>query len=236
MMSRDFDQFPPVILTVDDDSAVRAVARITLENAGYTVFQADSGLSALNLLEETGLPDMAIVDINMPEMGGVAFCREILDYSDLPVLMLTAVQETETVVKVLTQIAEDYMVKPFRAPELLARIQRIWQRLGCLPFPSGRVMPIHKALQVDFVGQTVFVAGQPTALTRLESRLLYILLRQSGQVLAPLFLSRRLWPQEIPSEERVRVAVHRLRQKIEPEDGSLTFIVTERGDGYRFLI
>jgi DNA-binding response OmpR family regulator len=236
MMNRDFAQTPLVVLVVDDDPSVLAVVEMALRQAGYQARLADSGKSALAMLEQTGLPDVAIVDVNMPEMGGIEFCRTVLDYSDLPVLMLTAVQETNVIVHVLTQIAEDYVVKPFRAPELIARIRRILDRLGCLPFAPDRLITVHPELQVDFVGQQVIVAGQTVPLTPLESRLLYILIRHMGSVLAPAFLSRRLWPRELSSDDRVRVTIHRLRQKIEPDGSALTFIVTERGDGYRFSI
>jgi DNA-binding response OmpR family regulator len=234
-MSRDLNQEPLVALTVDDDPAALAAVTLTLRHAGFRVRQANSGAAALRLLEETGLPDIAIVDMHMPEIDGIEFCRRVQEYSDLPVLMLTAVQETNAIVHVLTHIAEDYVIKPFRAPELAARAQRILDRLGVFPFPAGRLITAHAALQVDFVGQQALVDGRPVSLTPLETRLLYILMRQTGQPLSPSFLSRRLWPRELSSDDRVRVTIHRLRQKLEPEDNSLTFIFTERGDGYRFL-
>jgi DNA-binding response OmpR family regulator len=234
-MSRDVTQNPLTALVVDDDPAVLAGVKLALRHAGFTVWQADSGLTALNLLEERGLPDIAIVDMNMPQMGGIEFCRLAHEYSDLPVLMLTAVQETNAIVHVLTHVAEDYVIKPSRPPELIARVERILNRLGVFPFAPNRLISVSGELQVDFVGQQAIVQGETAALTPLETRLLYILMRQTGQILAPDFLSRRLWPREISSDDRVRVTIHRLRQKLEPNENSLTFIHTERGDGYRFL-
>jgi DNA-binding response OmpR family regulator len=235
IVSRDIIQNPLTALAVDDDPAVLAGVKLTLRKAGFTVWQADSGLTALSLLEEKGLPDIVIVDMNMPQMGGIEFCRVAQEYSDLPILMLTAVQETNAIVHVLTHVAEDYVIKPFRPPELSARVERILNRLGVFPYAPNRLVTVSDALQVDFVGQRVIVQGKTTALTPLETRLLYILMRQTGQTLSPDFLSRRLWPREISSDDRVRVTIHRLRQKLESNENSLTFIFTERGDGYRFL-
>jgi DNA-binding response OmpR family regulator len=234
-MARDLQEAPLVAFSVDDDPAVSAVVAIALQQVGFKVYRVGSGKAALALMERVGLPDIAIVDMNMPEMGGVEFCRVVQAYSDFPALMLTAVHETNAIVHVLTHIAEDYMVKPFRPPEMIARVQRILDRLGIFPFAPGRVITAHAALQIDFVGQQALVNGQPIPLTPLESRLLYILMRQTGDVLSPSFIGSRLWPRELFSNDRVRVTIHRLRQKIEPEDGSLAFIFTERGDGYRFL-
>ena len=128
------------ILVVDDDPVILRLVRDKFDHAGFEVFTAASGREALDVIARRGLPHLAIVDIVMPGMDGFEFCRAVQQFSDLPVIMLTAVNEEETVIQGIEYFAEDYVAKPFSPRELLARVQRVTtphRRLCLHPRPGG---------------------------------------------------------------------------------------------------
>jgi DNA-binding response OmpR family regulator len=205
-----------------------------LEKAGFEVFTASSGQHALDVIGRRGLPHLAIVDINMPGMSGFDFCQAVQTFSDLPVIMLTAIDEEETVIRGINYYAEDYITKPFSPRELVARVQRVLRRIGDFAYTLDPTIQIDDYLSVDFAHQQVSVGGKITALTPTESKLLYILIRNAGHTVTSDFLLRRLWPMEEVFEDSLRVHVHRLRQKIEPTPSQPYYVITERGLGYSF--
>ncbi|MFQ5858491.1 MAG: response regulator transcription factor [Anaerolineae bacterium] len=222
------------ILVVDDDPAILRLVEDKLDYAGFEVFTASSGRHALDVIARRGLPHLAIVDIRMPGMDGFEFCRTVQQSTDLPVIMLTAVDEEETVIRGIEYFAEDYVTKPFSPRELVARVHRILRRVGDFRYTLGPVTQVDDHLAVDFVHQQVIVDGQPASLTPTESKLLFILMRNAGRTVTTDFLLRRLWPQEEVFEDALRVHVHRLRQKIEVTPSEPRYIVTKRGLGYSF--
>ncbi len=227
--------FSQRILVVDDDPVVLRLVRDKLEGAGFEVWTAMSGQQALDLLEIRGLPHLAIIDINMPGMDGFEFCQTVQSYSDLPVIMLTAVDEEETVIRGIEHYAEDYITKPFSPRELVARVQRVLRRIGDFAYALESVIKVDERLAVDFGHQQVIVEDHPVALTPTEAKLLYILMRNSGRIVTTDFLLRRLWPLEQVYEDTLRVHIHRLRSKIQGGQREPQYIATERGLGYRFL-
>jgi len=222
------------ILVVDDDPAIRHLIQSKLENAGFEVMAASDGQDALDVIRRHGLPHLAVVDINMPVMDGFAFCEAVQSFSDLPVILLTAVDEEETIIRGIEHFAEDYITKPFSPRELLARVQRVLRRMGNFSYTLAPSLRVDEHLAIDFAAQQVTVDGAPVDLTPTETKILYILVRNAGHVVSTGFLLRRLWPLEQVFEDTLRVHVHRLRQKIEPEPGKPRSVVTERGEGYRF--
>ena len=186
------------------------------------------------MIARRGLPHLAIVDIMMPGMDGFEFCRTVQEFTDLPVIMLTAVDEEETVIRGIRHFAEDYITKPFSPRELLARVQRVLRRIGDFAYTFDPVTQVDDRLAVDFAHHRVIVQGQPVDLTPTETKLLYILMRNAGRAVTTGFLLRRLRPLEEVFEDTLRVHIHRLRQKIEPVPSQPRYIVTERGLGYRF--
>ena len=223
------------ILVVDDDPAILRLVGDKLDRAGFEVWTAATGQQALDLISRQGLPHLAIVDIMMPGMDGFEFCRTVQRYSDLPVIMLTAVDEEETVIRGIQLFAEDYMTKPFSPRELVARVRRVLRRIGDFAYALDPVMQVDGRLAVDFAHQQAVVDGQPVVLTPTETKLFYILMRNAGRTVTTDFLLRRLWPLDDVFEDVLRVHVHRLRQKIEPVPGRPRYVVTERGLGYRFV-
>lgn len=222
------------ILVVDDDPAIVRLVKDKLEGAGYAVFTANSGRQALDAIARRGMPHLAIVDINMPVMGGFEFCQAVQEFSDLPVVMLSAVDEEETIIQGINRFAEDYVVKPFSPRELLARVQRVLRRMGDYAYVLDPITQVDDYLGIDFAHQQVSVKDQFIALTPTETKLLYILIRNAGRVVSADFLMRRLWPMEEVFEDTLRVHVHRLRQKVEPIPAQPRYVLTERGLGYSF--
>jgi DNA-binding response OmpR family regulator len=148
--------------------------------------------------------------------------------------MLTSVDEEETVVQAIERFAEDYIRKPFKPRELVARIERVFRRIGDFAYALQPVLPVDARLAVDFAHQRAIIDGREVTLTSTETKLLHVLLRNAGRVVATDFLLRRLWPSDEVFEDTLRVHVHRLRSKIEPEPSRPRYVVTERGAGYRF--
>ena len=222
------------ILAVEDDpDLLRWIAR-ELTAAGFEVWPAASAERALELVDERGLPHLALVDILLPGLDGLELCRRLQEWSDLPVVLLTSVDAEETVVAAIQRFAEDYVVKPFKPRELVARVERVLRRIGDFAYCLQPVMPVDASLAIDFAHQRALVLGRPVSLTATETKLLHVLLRNAGRVVETAFLLRRLWPLDEVFEDSLRVHVHRLRAKIEPDPSRPRYIVTERGVGYRF--
>lgn len=222
------------ILVVDDNTYTLRIVQYALEQAGYSVSTAVSGPEALKLIQRHGLPHLAIVDIHMPEMSGYEFCRTIHEYSDVPVIMLTAVNLEETIIEGLEEHAEDYIVKPFNPPELIARVRRVLARMEDYTYTLDATTRIDDRLRINFPLREATVDGETVSLTPTESKLLYILVRNAGRIVTTDFLLSRIWPLQDAQEDRLHVHVHRLRRKIEKDHNEPTYIIAERGVGYTF--
>ncbi len=233
----DPDSLQHTILAVDDNAYTLRIVQHTLVQAGFKIITASSGEEAVEFIKTKGMPNLAIVDLHMPGgMSGFEFCRTIHQYSDIPVVMLTAVNEENTVLEGLEKHAEDYIVKPFSPGELVARVRRILQRVGVFSYAMTPLTIVDERLEIDFPGRRALVAGDPVSLTPTETKLLYILMRNAGNTVSTEYILRRLWPTEPAYEDRLHVHLHRLRRKIEDhQDKSRPrYIVSERGAGYIF--
>ena len=225
------------ILAVDDDPFNLRIVSHALEQSDYKVMTASSGEEALSVITQHGLPHMAIVDIHMPPgMSGFEFCRTVHQFSDLPIIMLTAVNEESTVVEGLEEHAEDYIIKPFNPGELIARVKRVLQRMGDFAYPLQSLTRVDERLMIDFPGRQALINQKPVSLTPTETKLLYILMRSAGYTVNTDFILRRLWPLEPAYEDRLHVHMHRLRRKIEDKKDKTRprYITSERGVGYTF--
>jgi DNA-binding response OmpR family regulator len=222
------------ILAVDDDPDLLRLLRRELEAAGFEVWPAASAEDALTLISQRGLPHLAVVDIMLPGLDGLGFARKLQEWSDLPIMMLTSIGEEKTVVEAIEGFAEDYIRKPFNPRELVARVERVLRRIGDFGYALQQVIRVDEHLGVDFANQKAVIDDKAAPLTATENKLLYILMRNAGRVVATEFLLRRLWPSDEVFEDTLRVHVHRLRGKIEPDPSRPRYILTERGSGYRF--
>ena len=224
------------ILIVDDDPAILKLVCLKLEMDGYNVLCAESAFEALEIIDRHGLPHLAVVDLMMPGMSGFEFCERVLQFCDLPIIMLTAVGTEDAVVKGLQHYAEDYVRKPFSPRELVARIERVLRRVGDFAYSLEPIVRADSRLSIDFAHQQALIDQSSVSLTPTETKLLYLLMRNAGRTVTIGFLLRRLWPMEQSNSEALRVHVHCLRLKIEPDPGRPRYILTERGQGYCFVL
>jgi DNA-binding response OmpR family regulator len=222
------------ILVVDDNAYTLRLVQHALEQAGFEVSTAISGPEALTLINRHGLPHLAIVDLHMPEMSGFEFCRTIHEFSDVPVIMLTAANSEETIIEGLEQHAEDYVVKPFNAPELIARVRRVLGRMEDYTYTLESTTRVDDRLLINFPLREALVDEAAVSLTPTETKLLYILVRNAGRIVTTDFLLNRIWPLQNAREDRLHVHVHRLRGKIEKDPNNPVYILAERGVGYSF--
>ena len=231
-----FETSPEIqrILVVDDNTYTLRIVEQTLEQAGYEVSTAISGQEGLKLINRYVLPHLAVVDLHMPVMNGFEFCRTVHEFSDLPVIMLTAASDEKSIVEGLEQHAEDYMVKPFNPPELIARVRRVLARMEDYAYTFESSTRIDERLMINFPMREATVDGATVSLTPTETKLLYILVRNGGRIVTTEFLLNRIWPLQEAREDRLHVHVHRLRGKIERDPNSPIYIVAERGLGYSF--
>ncbi len=226
------------ILAIDDNTYTLRLVEFALRDAGMRSMTALSGDEAMQLINDEGLPDLAVVDLHMPGISGFEFAHRIHQYSDMPIIMLTAVGQEETVLEGLEKHAEDYIVKPFNAGELVARVRRVLARIGQFDRDLVPQTRIDDRLAIDFPKRSALVEGKEVALTPTETKLLYILMRKSGQTVPTEYILRRLWPMEPVFEDRLHVHLHRLRRKIEDKKDKSRprYIISERGAGYSFHI
>jgi DNA-binding response OmpR family regulator len=167
-------------------------------------------------------------------MDGFEFCRTVQQYADLPVIMLTAIDEEETRLKGIENFAEDFVTKPLSLHELVVRVERLLRRIGDFTYALAPVTQVDQYLAIDFFNQQVVTGDRTTPLTRIETRLLYILTHNAGRIVTTDSLLQQLWPDEETFEDALRVHIHRLRHKIEPDPRQPRYILTERGLGYSF--
>ena len=225
------------ILAVDDNTYTLRIVQHALEHADFQVVTAVSGQEALQIINRRGLPHLAIVDYHMPGgMSGFELCHELHQFSDLPVVMLTAVSDEDTVIEGLEKHAEDYIVKPFSPDVLVARVKRVLRRMGDFAYTLDSRTVVDDRLEIDFPNRQAFIKGEEVRLTPTETKLLYILMRNAGRTVTTDFIIRRLWPLEPAYEDRLHVHMHRLRSKIEDKKDKSRprYITSERGTGYIF--
>ena len=231
----EFNPAPYRILAVDDDVLILELIEESLLRSDFQVAIVSSGEDGLDWMKREGLPDLAVVDINMPfGMDGLEFCSQVHTFSDLPIIMLTAVENEATIVQAIETCAEDYVIKPFIPGELIARVRRILRRIGVFPFPLETLTRIDDYLSIDFAGCQAVMSGRPVSLTPTETKLLYLLVRSTKKPLNTDYLLRRLWPHDTAHHERLRVYIHRLRSKLNINSDHPKYIRSVRGVGYVF--
>lgn len=224
------------ILIVDDDrDLLEAVGLgLQLQWQGVDVVTATDGEEALRTFADEQ-PDVVLLDVGLPGLDGFDVLRRVREVSDTPVIMLTARGEELDKVRGLEIGADDYVTKPFSPLELLARIKAVLRRTDLAP--PARAMPsfVSGELAVNFDSRSVTKRGQPIALTALEYRLLYQLVRGAGHVMPRDTLLARVWGDEYRDQsDYLKVYVSRLRGKLEDDPDQPRYIITERGVGYRF--
>ena len=217
------------VLIVDDDTALAEMLGIVLRSEGYEPFLCSDGDGALAAFREHK-PDLVLLDLMLPGIDGIDVCRQIRAESGVPIVMLTAKTDTIDVVVGLESGADDYVVKPFKPKELVARIRA---RLRRTEEPTQEMLEIGD-LVIDVAGHSVKRAGNPIQLTPLEFDLLVALARKPWQVFTREVLLEQVWGYRHAADTRlVNVHVQRLRSKVERDPENPDVVVTVRGVGYK---
>lgn len=222
------------ILVVDDRPRYLRLIEVNLKASGYEVITTDNGASAVELAA-TETPDLILLDIMLPHKDGYQACREIRAFSAVPIIMLTALVQTEDVVKGLNAGADDYICKPFSAQELLARIRATLRRVNQTPQQETETVYRIGSAELDLTRRRLFVRGEEVHLTPTEYRLITELMANAGRVLIPGYLLEQVWGSQDHEPQLVWQAIHRLRRKIERDPSDPVYIQTRPGIGYIFL-
>jgi DNA-binding response OmpR family regulator len=222
-----------LILVVDDAPSIQKFIKANLEARGYRVVMAGDGKEALNLIEEE-LPDLILLDIMMPKMDGFQVCKAIREWSEVPIVMLSARDSEIDKVKCLDAGADDYMTKPFALKELLSRVNAVLRRsqiTNAASTPTPRF--VNGNLTVDYARQVVTLEQQPVELTGLEYRILVYLTLNAGRIITPNQLLEKIWGEEYSGDSRLlQVNICRLRHKLKDSIKNPRYIQTKPGIGY----
>jgi two-component system response regulator MtrA len=217
------------VLVVDDDASLAEMLTIVLRQEGFESRVCGRGDEAMEAFRDFR-PDLVLLDLMLPGKDGIDVCKEIREESGVPIVMLTAKSDTVDVVVGLESGADDYVVKPFKPKELVARIRARVRRLDA---PSHEALTIGD-LSIDVAGHAVTRDGTPVNLTPLEFDLLHCLARKPWQVFTREVLLEQVWGYRHSADTRlVNVHVQRLRSKVEHDPENPEIIVTVRGVGYK---
>jgi two-component system KDP operon response regulator KdpE len=223
---------PPRVLVVDDEPQIVRALKVVLREAGFQVVPAETASEALDLAAVRP-PQAAIIDLVLPDLDGVELTRRLREWSEMPILVLSAVGEEEQKVRALEAGADDYITKPFGTRELVARLQAALRRAArAEEEPSIEF----EGLEVDLAARVVRRAGEPVHLTPIEFDLLRVLVQNRGRLMTHRKLITEVWgPEYVDDAQPLRTHIARLRAKIEPDGvAGPRYIVTDPGVGYRF--
>lgn len=222
------------ILVVDDEKLLVKGIRFNLENEGYSVDVAYDGLEALGKIRG-GNFDLVVLDLMLPELSGLEVCAKVREFSNVPIIMLTAKSEDADKIIGFESGADDYLAKPFNIAELKARIRAILRRSTIInhnnvenSFEAGKI-------RLDYNGRNVYIQGKKVDLTTKEFDLLDLLVKNPGRVYSRENMLNIVWGYEYPGDVRtVDVHIRRLREKIEADPAQPEFVLTKWGVGYYF--
>lgn len=222
----------PAILVIDDEAQIRKLLEITLQSNDYAVTSTATGKEGL-VSAATHPPDLVILDLGLPDQSGHEVLKQLREWYTNPIIILSVQDGEEDIVAALDNGANDYLTKPFRTGELLARIRSALR--SAIP---GDVLPVIQVgdLQIDLAQRTVKKNNETIKLTTTEYTLLALLAKNGGKVLTHHYLLREVWgPGYINQSQYLRVFVAQLRKKIETDPNRPEYLITESGVGYRLL-
>ena len=225
------------VLVIDDDPDILEVVSLTFEMRwpDSTIVSALDGDTGIAMVD-TENPALVILDIGLPDMDGYAVCQDIRRFSDVPIVMLTVRNKEADIVKGLQLGADDFIAKPFRPIEFMARVQSVMRRAQTTPYAGGDEKPFqHHSLLVDFNKHEVYLGDNRLKLTPTEYQLLYHLTKNAGKVMTHRTLLGRVWGREYLDETNyLKVHIKHLRQKLDDDPAEPKYILTERTVGYKF--
>jgi two-component system, OmpR family, KDP operon response regulator KdpE len=219
------------ILVCDDEPQVVRALKVVLQDAGFEMIPTGNAAQALDQAAVRP-PDAAIIDLVLPDQDGIEVTRRLREWSQMPILVLSAIGEEEEKVRALEAGADDYVTKPFASRELIARLEAALRRVDRQP--QEPVISVG-GLEVDFAGRTVRCDGEEVHLTPIQYDLLRVLLQNRGRLMTHRALLIEVWGPAYESDtQTLRTHIANLRRKIEPDEGRPRFIRTDPGVGYRF--
>lgn len=223
----------PVIVLIEDEPEIRRFLRATLTGQGYRLFEADTG--AAGLIEAASRqPEVIVVDLGLPDMDGLAVIRRLREWTEAPIIVLSARGRERDKVTALDAGADDYVSKPFSAGELLARIRVALRHVAGASHEDADATFTVGGITVDLLRRHVHVDGVEVRLTPIEYKLLTTLIRHAGKVVTHQQLLRDVWgPSHTDQPHYVRVYMGHLRHKLEAEPARPRYLTTEPGVGYR---
>ncbi|MHA4846780.1 response regulator [Flavitalea antarctica] len=222
----------PEILVIDDEEQIRKLLDITLQSNNYITRQAGSAREG-TIMASNHPPDLILLDVGLPDKDGIILLTELREWYTNPVIVLSVQNSEEVIIQALDKGANDYLTKPFRTGELLARIRSALRKPA-----ADETEPVINTedLQVDLSSRTVTVRGEQIKLTSTEYNLLALFATNEGKVLTHAFLLRAVWgPGFINQSQYLRVFMAQIRKKIEKDPNRPEYLITESGVGYRFV-
>jgi DNA-binding response OmpR family regulator len=225
----------PRILIVDDEPAIRKFVRANLEARGFEALVAADGDEAIQIIEKE-LPDLIILDIMMPKVDGFEVCRQVREWSQIPIVILSARGGEMDKVKCLEMGADDYITKPFGVDELMARVKAVMRRVQALEDSSNLPAFAYSELTVDFAKHLVNLGSETIKLTATEYRMLAYLAMNAGRVVTANQMLEHVWGDDYSGEDHLlQVNIGRLRQKLQDNARDPKYIQTKAGIGYMMV-
>ncbi|MFZ1633862.1 MAG: response regulator [Chitinophagales bacterium] len=223
----------PEILIIDDELQICKLLQITLESSEYKTAVANTGKEGL-IKAANHPPDCILLDLGLPDSSGHIVLQQLREWYNKPIIILSVHSEESEIVKALDEGANDYLIKPFRTGELLARIRSAMRQSTT---ENEAMVTTFKGVEIDLVARTVRKNGEFIKLTATEYTLLSLFVKNEGKVLTHQYLLREVWgPGYIQQSQYLRVFIAQLRKKIENDPNNPTIIVTESGVGYRLSV
>jgi two-component system KDP operon response regulator KdpE len=223
----------PTILVIDDEIQIRRLLQLTLEPSGYRLKFAKTGNEGI-VMAGTERPELIILDLGLPDMDGLAVLKRIREWSTLPVIVLSVRNTESDIISCLTAGADDYLIKPFRTGELLARVRTALRHRPTVQ--EKEVFTSHNLI-VDLSLRIVKKGEEIVKLTSIEFSLLALFIRNAGRVLTHRFILEQVWGPSFAEEAQyTRVYVGQLRKKIETDPTNPKIFLTESGIGYRMNV
>ncbi|MEA4898620.1 response regulator [Bacillota bacterium Meth-B3] len=226
----------PVVLVVEDEAAICNFILAVLDSNGYRTMRAVTGKEGLSMAASY-VPDVILLDLGLPDLDGVEVLKRIRSWSNIPVVIVSARGHEREKVEALDLGADDYVVKPFGTPELLARIRTAIrhspQSIGAAP--SGEERITIGELEIDYEKRTVSLSGEKIHLTPVEYKIMALLAKNAGKVLTHDYIMREIWGLYSGDSHTLRVNMANIRRKIEVNPGEPKYILTEMGVGYRMV-
>jgi two-component system KDP operon response regulator KdpE len=222
------------ILIVEDEPPIRKLLTIALESRGYKVVDCDNGKAALRLAASLK-PEMILLDLGLPDMDGKEIIQKVREWAQTPIIVCSVRSDDEEIIKAFDLGADDYVTKPFNPDVLLARVQANIRK--AITQEAGEPELVNGDIRMDLVRHEVFVGSQKTLFTPKEYELLRYFMMHRGKMLTHKQILKDVWgPAHGEDMQYLRVYVSQVREKIEPENSGLNYIVTEPGIGYRMEI